>query len=671
MTASNQTPEDSVAFERGRVSPVQGFLMKKEFALISFSDLLIFATVLAALIASSFYSYILFHSLVETVSVVIAGMIFFLAWNSRRIIDRPFFGFLGIGFLFVGSLDLLHSLAYFGMGVFPGYGPNLPTQLWISARLLSCLSLFIAFGFIDRKVNYPAIFLAFGTAFSLFLVAIFFCNLFPVCYIKGLGLTPFKKYSEYAICAILLLTVPLLWKRRQNFDPGVLLLLIASLILMILSELTFTLYIRVYDVFNMIGHLFKLTAYYFIYKALIETGFVNPYNLLFLDLRQSEESLRRGNEELEYRVQQRTAQLVEANRALQAEILERRHAEEALREAERKYGRLVENSLTGIFINQGGKIVFANQRFAEIYGYNREEIEGIENQELVHPDDRALIAERQDRRLRGEEVPSEYESRGLTKDGRTIWVTRRNTLIEYQEKSAILGNIVETTERRRIEESLQESQRGLRVLSSQLLAAQENERKWIAHELHDSIGQTLAAVKFSLERKISQMDAGKAPPGTLLEDILTLLKNGIEETRRIMTNLRPAILDDLGILPTINWFCREFEKVYTHIQVHKETPIAEEDVPDNLKTVIFRILQEGMNNFAKHGNGDSVFVSLSRTGRAIELEIRDNRVGFEPEATRKGFGLSSMKERAELAGGVFTLESAKGQGTRIRAKWPI
>ena len=205
--------------------------------------------------------------------------------------------------------------------------------------------------------------------------------------------------------------------------------------------------------------------------------------------------------------------MIDANRALQAEILERKRRGRGLAEAEKKYSRLVENSLTGIYINLEGKIVFANQQFAEIYGYAKEEIEGIENLKLVHPEDRELIEERRLRRLRGEELPSEYESRGLTRDGRTIWVSRRNTLIDYRGKPAILGNIVETTQRKRMEESLQESRKELRLLSAQLLTAQENERKWIAQELHDSIGQTLAAVKFSLERKISQMDIQKAPPG--------------------------------------------------------------------------------------------------------------------------------------------------------------
>ena len=144
------------------------------------------------------------------------------------------------------------------------------------------------------------------------------------CYLEGLGLTPFKKISEYVISAIFVLTVPLLLKRRETFDPGVLRLLISALILTVFSELAFTFYVGVYDLSNLIGHYFKMIAYYLIYKALIETGFIKPYNLLFRDLKKSEEELRRANDQLETRVQQRTVQLIDANRALQAEILERK-----------------------------------------------------------------------------------------------------------------------------------------------------------------------------------------------------------------------------------------------------------------------------------------------------------------------------------------------------------
>jgi len=230
--------------------------------------------------------------------------------------------------------------------------------------------------------------------------------------------------------------------------------------------------------------------------------------------------------------------------------------------------------------------------------------------------------------------------------------------------------LVSTIQRKRTEETLRESEKELRRLSSQLLDAQEKERKWIAQELHDSIGQSLAAIKFSLERKIGQMSGGKAPPGVSLEDILSIVRNGIEETRRIMTNLRPSILDDLGIVATLSWFCREFQKVYPHIQIRKEVDIGEKEVPERLKIVIFRVLQEAMNNMAKHSQGDLIRVFLARKENQIVFAVQDNGVGFDLETSPRGLGLASIKERADYSGGIFTLESGPGKGTRVQVVWP-
>ena len=230
---------------------------------------------------------------------------------------------------------------------------------------------------------------------------------------------------------------------------------------------------------------------------------------------------------------------------------------------------------------------------------------------------------------------------------------------------------MDVTERRKMEEALKESEKGLRVLSAQLLKAQENERKWIAQELHDSIGQILVATKFSLERKLSQMKPTKAPSGISLEDILSMVQNGIDETRRIMTNLRPSLLDDLGMLATLKWFCREFQKVHPQVQIQKEIEIREEEIPGHLKVVLFRVLQEAMNNFAKHANGDRVFLSLGKKDGVLEFAIRDNGRGFDLGTSRKGLGLTSMKERVEFSGGAFAIESTPGKGTVVRGIWPL
>ena len=628
------------------------------------------ALVLLGLYGASLYSYLLFHIFAESFSIVIACSIFVLVWNSRRIIDNPYLVIIGIACLFVGGIDFLHTLAYKGMGVFPGYEANLPTQLWIAGRYLQGISFLIAPLWMKRTVNYPAVLRVYLVVSTFLALSIFPWGIFPDCYLEGIGLTPFKIFSEYVISTSFLLAIALLLWRRRDFDPEVLRLLCVSLALTVFSELAFTLYVDVYGFFNYLGHFFKVAAFYFFYKAVIETGLVTPYHLLFRNLKQSEEALRRAHDELELRVKERTAELTRAYEALKAEGSVRQRTEEALRDSEKKYSQVVESSLTGIYIDQDTRIVFCNQRFADIFGYSREEMIGLESWKIVHPDDRTMTDEWRKKRLRGEPAPDEYEARGLTKNGRTLWVMRRNTRIEFRGRPAVLGNLVNVTRRKQMEEALGESEKELRLLSIQLLAAQENERKWIAQELHDSIGQSLVAIKFALERKISQSGTGNAPPGISLEDILSMVQNGVEETRRIMTNLRPSILDDLGILATVNWFCREFEKVYPQIQVQKQIEVPEQEVPDSLKTVIFRILQEAMNNMAKHSRAHTVELGLAKKNDRITLKIQDNGVGFDPENCRKGLGLSSMKERSQLSGGIFILESGPGKGSHMEVRWP-
>jgi signal transduction histidine kinase len=167
------------------------------------------------------------------------------------------------------------------------------------------------------------------------------------------------------------------------------------------------------------------------------------------------------------------------------------------------------------------------------------------------------------------------------------------------------------------------------------------------------------------------MGMGHAPPGVSIENIISLAQNGIEESRRIQMDLRPSILDDLGILATIGWFTREFQKVYSRVSVAKQISVEENEIPDSLKTVLFRVMQEAMNNVAKHSKAHLIRISLRKLRDKIELIIEDNGAGFEPESIKKGLGLTSMRERTELSGGSLTIESTPGMGTAIKAQWPI
>ena len=394
--------------------------------------------------------------------------------------------------------------------------------------------------------------------------------------------------------------------------------------------------------------------------------------------KRAEEELKKHRDHLEELVKEHTAELRKRNKQLQQEIIERKQAEALLRESEEKYSTLVEESLTGVYISQDGRIEFANDKFAKIHGYIKEELLGMESWKLIHPEDRAMAREITRKMLTGEDAPSEYEAKGLTKDGKTIWVTRRNTVMKYKGKLAILGNIVDITKRKQMEENLRESEKELRLLSSQLLSAEEKERKRIAQELHDGIGQSLSAIKFTAESTLKQIGEGTFNTSAkLLKAIIPLTQKTIEEVRRIVMDLRPSTLDDLGILPTISWFCREFQAIYKDIQIEKQINVEESDIPGPLKIVIYRVLQEAFNNIAKNSQADFVRFSLRKINGRVEMDIEDNGKGLDLKATRskentkRGFGLTSMRERTNLSGGSFSIHSSVGQGTLVRSSWPV
>lgn len=242
-------------------------------------------------------------------------------------------------------------------------------------------------------------------------------------------------------------------------------------------------------------------------------------------------------------------------------------------------------------------------------------------------------------------------------------------LVEFLEAMAPL--IGETGHRFNLEDELKDSERRLRHLSIELLNAQENERRRIARELHDSVGQSLAATKFILEKKLSQLNKAVAPVGVSFEEIIPMIQNTMEEIRRISLDLWPSLLDDLGLLAAIGYFCRQFAEIYSTININKDLRVAEEAVPAPLKIVIYRVLQETLNNIAKYSRADRVDVSLNKKGNQIELTIADNGVGFDLGSSQKGLGLVGMKERVELSGGNFKIATFPGKGTTIKATWLI
>jgi len=244
--------------------------------------------IIFGLYLTSLYSYTLFHSLAEAFSIVIACCIFIVAWNTRHIINNNYLLFLGIAYLFVGTVDFIHTLAYKGMGVFLGFCANLPTQLWIVARYMESLSLLIAPLFFKKRLNVYVAFIVYTLITSSLFFSIFYLKIFPDCFIEGKGLTYFKIISEYIISSILIVSIAFLYRFRDRFEKNIFYLVVASIVVTIGSELAFTFYISVYGLSNLIGHIFKIISFYLLYRAILQTGLVDPYSLLLKELKEEE-----------------------------------------------------------------------------------------------------------------------------------------------------------------------------------------------------------------------------------------------------------------------------------------------------------------------------------------------------------------------------------------------
>ena len=252
-------------------------------------------------------------------------------------------------------------------------------------------------------------------------------------------------------------------------------------------------------------------------------------------------------------------------------------------------------------------------------------------------------------------------------------------LIAYfaaQMGAALRATEQDLTERKRMEEELHQ-------LSARILSIQEEERARVARDLHDGLCQSLTAMRLVLEGCLGDgFPAERRAPMSTLRSLVPAMRGAVDEVRRISTALRPAMLDDLGLLATIRWHLGEIEKRVPDLEVRRHLDAAEADIPEDLKTPIFRILQEATHNAVKHGGGSALEVRLTADEGRLRLTVQDNGSGFvlgEPGSGSgpaghpgyPGLGLSSMRERAEISGGVFRLLTRPGEGTTCEASWRL
>jgi PAS domain S-box-containing protein len=488
---------------------------------------------------ASLYSYLLFHSLVEFFSIVIAIGVLIVTWNARKYIGSRYLLFLGIALGFVGAIDFVHTLAYKGMNIFAGYDANLPTQLWIAARYLQAASFLVAPVFIRRSFRPGLVILAFAAITALLLASIFW-GVFPDCYIEGYGLTPFKIVSEYVICAMLIASLWILYRRRQAFHGDVLRSIEIALLSAVASELCFTLYVGVFDLANLIGHLFKVVTFYYLYRAIVSTGLMRPYDLLFRDLKQSEAMLEEHLSDLELQMEARTKALGASRDELQEEILKRRRAQQALVDSRKLFQGLFEAAPDAIILSDREGIIRRVNSQAEVtLGYGSEELVGKPIDTLVpeglasrHRKHYGQFLQEPQARLMGERL----DVLCRCKTGYEFPAQITLSTLKLEDELSVISIIRDISELKQREHELTGTNRALRVLSgcNQVIVRAGSEPglyEEICNVLVQTGGYDLALIGFpngQVDHPVGRQFAARAPgvsiPGSGL--LLTQTRQG-------------------------------------------------------------------------------------------------------------------------------------------------
>jgi PAS domain S-box-containing protein len=439
---------------------------------ISIFKLGLVLVLVGVLYAISLENYLLFRIIISLFNVIIAYMVFIIVWKSKAISENRYLTFIGVAFFFIACLGFLRSFSYEEMGVFPGYGTNLPVQLWIIMRYLGAASFFVApliltqvsgngrgdGKAIENNRFAQEIFLAYTIITGALLLSIFKYGIFPVCYIEGSRLTDFKIFSEYIISFLFIGSLVLLYRKKDRFEGYVYRILIAAIIVSIFAEVALIYYTNTQETLNFIGQILNALSFYLIYIAIVETGFEKPCSIFFRDLKFREEALRKETTFLKDD-QGRIYRMLGVEKCIPEPAIEQLQ-DQSLQDKTKHYKSFVQDihGLIYFRLNEKRVPVFMDGAVEEITAYNREDfISGkMKLAEIVIPEDRPLFIEAIKTVESNPNSSLELEYRIERKDGEIRWVRETMQLIPRKSGTSekFQGFIHDITQRKMAEKTL-------------------------------------------------------------------------------------------------------------------------------------------------------------------------------------------------------------------------